>query len=291
MVYVALRYYAAFMLLSYGFAKIMGAQFTVLDSQLDEPLKHVSGFWLTWYYFGLSPVYSTIIAVVQIGGAALLCFRRTAFAGALILLPVMANIVLIDAYVIQWRLSSGAFRNAVYVLAALLAVLGFHHDELSEIFWRRQKKVSASWGSAKWVPVARILLVLAMFAYTAHEAYWVANVNNRSPTPLDGAWQVAETIPANASLPRTIYFEYNRAYMCVFRMPDGRLETHDFRADTASHTLSINQQWLERGPSIFQGNWKRDGNALTLTGEWQGSSANPVTVRMTRENMPVKDHE
>lgn len=79
--YIALRYYAAFTLLGYGFAKIMGAQFTVLDSQLDQPLKYISGFWLTWYYFGYSPVYSTVIALVQIGGAGLLCFRRTALVG------------------------------------------------------------------------------------------------------------------------------------------------------------------------------------------------------------------
>ena len=47
--YLVARYYAAFTLLLYGFAKVMGAQFTVLDSQLATPLGDVSGFWLTWY--------------------------------------------------------------------------------------------------------------------------------------------------------------------------------------------------------------------------------------------------
>jgi hypothetical protein len=97
-IYLALRFYAAFTLLGYGFAKVMGAQFTVLDSQLAKPMGEVSGFWLTWYYFGYSPVYSAIVAGAQILGAILLCFRRTAFLGTLLLIPVMVNIVGIDLY-------------------------------------------------------------------------------------------------------------------------------------------------------------------------------------------------
>jgi len=41
------RYGAALVLLVYGFAKINGSQFTILDSELDKPLGQVSGFWLT----------------------------------------------------------------------------------------------------------------------------------------------------------------------------------------------------------------------------------------------------
>ena len=53
------RYGAALVLLVYGFAKINGSQFTILDSELDKPMGRVSGFWLTWYYFGYSKeIYS-----------------------------------------------------------------------------------------------------------------------------------------------------------------------------------------------------------------------------------------
>src|ERR1700733_1350506 len=37
-----------------------------------------------------------------------------------------------------------------------------------------------------------------------------------------------------AETPSWIYFEYNRAYMAVFRCADGRSETDDFRVDDAS---------------------------------------------------------
>jgi len=71
------RYGAALVLLVYGFAKINGSQFTILDSELDKPLGQVSGFWLTWYYFGFSKFYGNFLALAQIGGAVLLTFPRT----------------------------------------------------------------------------------------------------------------------------------------------------------------------------------------------------------------------
>ena|ERR1035438_1263829 len=92
------RYAAALVILIYAFAKLNGSQFTILDSELDKPMGHVSGFWLTWYYFGFSPFYGTFLALVQIAGALFLTFRRTALLGACILAPMLANIILIDIF-------------------------------------------------------------------------------------------------------------------------------------------------------------------------------------------------
>jgi hypothetical protein len=66
------RWFAAVVSIFYGFARLNGSQFTVLDSELARPMGDVSGFWLTWYYFGYSAFYGAIIALVQIGGGILL---------------------------------------------------------------------------------------------------------------------------------------------------------------------------------------------------------------------------
>ena len=92
------RWIAAALCFVYGFAKINGSQFTILDSELTRPLGEVSGFWLTWYYFGYSPVYGTFLALAQIGAGILIIVPRTALAGALLLLPMVANILLIDLF-------------------------------------------------------------------------------------------------------------------------------------------------------------------------------------------------
>ena len=70
----------------------------MLDSELTKPLGQVSGFWLTWYYFGYSAVYGTLIALLQVAAGVLLIVPRTALLGALLLLPIATNIVLIDVF-------------------------------------------------------------------------------------------------------------------------------------------------------------------------------------------------
>ena len=282
-VYTGLCYYAAYTLMGYGFAKVMGAQFTVLDSELDRPMGQVSGFWLTWYYFGYSPIYSGIVAGAQIGGAVLLCFRRTALVGVLILLPVMVNIVAIDLWVMHWHWSNDALRNAVYVLTALLCILAFQAKDIFE-FVMRQGTAMVPLGRWRWgLAAAQIVLVCGMIAYTAREMRWIANVNNRAPTPIDGAWRVTDVQPVTEGVPKRIYFEYNRAYMCVFLMPDGTTESHDFRTDPSSRSINISRHWLTPGSEIFQGSWERDGNLLRLSGKWKGSV--PLVLVLNREQM------
>src|SRR4051794_28224740 len=87
------RWLGAVICFVYGFAKINGSQFTVLDSELARPLGDVSGFWLTWYYFGYSAFYGNLLGIVQIVSGVLLVVPRTSLLGALLLLPVVSNII------------------------------------------------------------------------------------------------------------------------------------------------------------------------------------------------------
>ena len=89
-----------------------------------------------------------------------------------------------------------------------------------------------------------------MIAYTAHEGYWLANVNNRAPTPIDGAWEVQG--PHDSDVPAWIFFEYNRAYMAVFQFADDSSESLDFRVNDASSTLDIGGEWLTPGTDILK---------------------------------------
>ena len=287
-VYLLARYYAAYTLLGYGFAKVMGAQFTVLDSQLARPMGDVSGFWLTWYYFGYSATYSSLVAWAQIVGAVLLCFRRTALAGALILLPVMVNVVGIDLWVIRFPFDSGALRNAIFVLAALLFILAFHSRELLRLLKSRRDDL-ALLKAPRWSFLIALLVTTGMVAYTAHQADWLANVNNRDPSPIDGAWHVSSAQPNDATIPDWIYFEYNRAYMVVFHFANGTTETHDFRVNPESKTLKIANGWLTSGSEIFDGHWNRSGDTMVVSGMWHKTT--PLNVTLKRKQMPVKDHQ
>ena len=269
-----IRFAAATVLFVYGFAKINGSQFTILDSELDKQMGQVSGFWLTWYYFGYSQVYGTVIALVQIVGALLLTFRRTALLGACVLAPVLGNIILID---ICYGVDPGAALVAVLLLIATISVIAPRWKDLNNLFlpsWPKISNASRSPVAVKWL--IRFSMLAAAFAFT----YWIANFNNRAPTPIDGAWDVVKVVPDSAAgqVPTTIYFEYNRAHMTVFKLKDGAYRTHHFEVQGNDGGVTLWEQWLRKGAEIFSGHYTLEGPSLRLSGRWQNIGALELTL-------------
>jgi len=246
------RWIAATICILYGFAKLNGSQFTVLDSQLTKPLGEVSGFWLTWHYFGYSTTYGTMLALIQIAGGILLVVPRTALAAALLLLPVAANIVLIDVF---YGVDFGGTFAAIILLSCLCVVVAPFVPRLRSAFLLTT--LPARPRTSAIVVLSAILI--GAFAFT----WWVANSNNRFPTSIDGVWSVVSQTDGRAAKRRWqfVFFEYNRAYMAVFRATDGPDETHHFEIDSTG-TVRVWERWLTKGQLIMEGR-------LTSLGEIQ----------------------
>ncbi len=249
----AVRWVAATLLIVYGFAKLNGSQFTVLDSEVTKPLGQVSGFWLTWYYFGYSPFYGSFIALVQIVGGMLLAWPRTAIVAALVLAPVVLNIILID---ICFGIDPGATVVALVILACLIGVIAPHT--------RRLKAVVLLETSSRR-PVLRLvalaLIVVGAFAFT----WWVANYNNRQPTRIDGIWSVVpRPDDGTGSAWRQVFFERNRAHLVIFRAADDTDEQHHFEVDQAG-VVRIWETWLTKGALIMEGQVASDGRLQLQT--------------------------
>ena len=254
------RWLAAVLMITYGFAKLNGSQFTVLDSEITKPMGEVSGFWLTWYYFGFSTVYGTVIALVEIGGGLLLAWPRTSLAGALVLLPVVANIILMDIL-----FGIGALPASVAILVCLIIVIRPHARRLT-------RTVLLDVDSSRRSVAVRRAAVVAVLAAAWGFTYWAANHNNRNPTPIDGVWAVED---GGGPLER-VFFEYNRAGMAVFRFEDADA-VHHFEVDTDGQ-VRVWEEWLEKGPLIYKGEivgpgrielrGMGDGSRIILLREW-----------------------
>lgn len=229
------RWLAAVLMITYGFAKLTGSQFTVLDSELSKPMGEVSGFWLTWYYFGSSTIYGTVIALVEIGGGLLLVWPRTALIGALVLLPVVGNIILMDIL-----FGIGALPASVTVLICLLIIVRPHARRLA-------KTVLLDFEPSRRAVAVRGIVVAGVLAGAWGVTYWLANHNNRNPTPIDGVWAVEY---GGGTLER-VFFEYNRAAMAVFRFEDGDA-VHHFEVD-ADDQVRVWKEWKDKGPLIYEG--------------------------------------
>ncbi|WP_440071628.1 hypothetical protein [Streptosporangium sp. OZ121] len=261
--YPICRWTVTVILLQYGFAKLFGAQFTVLDSELDKPMGTVSGFWLTWYYFGYSPLFGNLIALLQIGFGLALAFRRTTLLGAVGAAPLLAGITVLN---VSYGIAYDALVIALIGACCASYLLWKHRRELAAVFWDGQNRVAPRSRRTRpwWVHAVLVALLLAI---PASCSYYVANYNNRSPTPLDGTWDVtAGTFrPSGLSGPaERVYFEHNRAHQLVLRSGQTR-QTHHFEVDPVTATIGIWRTWLSKGEQLLSGRYDLTDDRLVVT--------------------------
>ncbi len=88
------RLFLAITFLCYGLLKVLGGQFLYGGFLLDS--RSVDGPTMVWAFYGYSPVYGRLIGVAELLAGALLLVPRTRTLGALLLLPIAANITVLD---------------------------------------------------------------------------------------------------------------------------------------------------------------------------------------------------
>ena len=94
---VSVRYYLAVVLLSYGFIKVFKVQFPFPHlERLITPYGESSPMGLLWAFMGYSTPYTVFAGLGEVLGGALLFFRRTTTLGALVVIGVMSNVVMLN---------------------------------------------------------------------------------------------------------------------------------------------------------------------------------------------------
>ncbi len=116
------RYFICLLMLIYGLVKVFQGQFYTDYYWKDTPLAQLSGMELVWSFYSYSPIYETILGIIEVTVGLLVFFKRTTKLGVLLFLPVMANLVLINIV-----FSVGALGSAFPLFAAgiLLFIINF----------------------------------------------------------------------------------------------------------------------------------------------------------------------
>jgi hypothetical protein len=157
-----LRYLSSFLILTYAIRKLIGSgQFGLAQALSTRPVGTLSGFELTWYYYGYSHAYGLILGLTQAVGGILLLFRRTALLGAAVLIPVMANILMINVF---FTIAVGAEIVAALVLISCLLMLWQERQRLTSVFWSDQRLSTALGDSAEKMAVVLIAVLLLVEA-------------------------------------------------------------------------------------------------------------------------------
>jgi hypothetical protein len=162
--YNVVRYGIAFNLTTFACKKFFGLQLTAASDISDVPLNQQSGETLTWYYFSYSHTFAFILALLQLGGAMLLLFRRTLLLGSVILFPLMLNITLINIF---YDLNLGALLQSLILTAGLIFILLLHYERLLLFFIKPQPDSFApTGGSLKSKNLIRLSMIAVALLYS-----------------------------------------------------------------------------------------------------------------------------
>lgn len=277
-----MRYGIAFDLAMFGFQKIFHLQFTTPLGMLDEPYSSFSGQWLTWSYFGHSYGFAFTIGASQIVGSMLLLFNRTRLLGAVFLLPVMLNIILIDYF---YELDLGVLIHALILLAGLIYLLLLDYQRLVAFF--------IQYRGTDAVQVNRVVKLAGRMSILVLPLLIIATYGSPDKHPgMTGKYAVTDlrinnvpkmTETCSDSLLTTVYFDI--ANDCVFKF--NSLERRMFGSyDLQEGNGQIHITWYHppnaRGTS-FDGVVKRNNETeIELVGRFQNDS---MRVKLQRQEL------
>ena len=127
-----IRYGVAFDLAEFGWAKVCHRQLVMSLYQLDLPYRSLTPTQLFWLFYSQSYLFGCILGGLQIVGAMLLLFRRTRLVGVFVLLPLLANILLMDIF---YQIGDSVVVHASIMMLGLLYLLFIEFDRLKAFFF------------------------------------------------------------------------------------------------------------------------------------------------------------
>ena len=147
---LSLRWYLAYYMIDYGIDKMTGDQFGHRSIEiLNTPLKDVDKFNLAWQLFGMDKSFDIVVGITQIIGAILIAINRTALVGALLLLPILGQIFLIDvAFTTDVFGASLPIRIGCMIFSDLLILL-YYKDRMI-LVWNTLTQGTTTRFTYKW---------------------------------------------------------------------------------------------------------------------------------------------
>ncbi len=277
-----IRFWLAFMIAGYGFAKVLKTQFQVPEYIKDIPMGEQHPFWLTWNYFGFSREYALLLAAVEVGGSILLLFRRTRLLGASILFPAMANIVLINKY---YYISPAAYTAALFFTLGLAYLLLLDFEKIKTCFFSLGQEFTRYNFTGS---ILKNILRVATLSLSFGLIWLYANDHTPNTTFLKGVWLVdslkynkepALQPNASDSLLSRLYFEHKRGGETILEYNSHhRREYTHYRLSENEDSLYLRTDQRTLPFKIY----KSEGKKLELGGIYGGDTIS-IHLKKIRE--------
>ena len=252
---VYVRYVLATAMLGYGMAKVFKSQFPIPSAfRLLEPYGDSSPMALLWTFMGFSTPYTVFAGLAESIGGVLLFSRRTLALGALVVLAVMANVVMLNfSYDVPVKLYS----VHLWLMAAF--VLLPDARRLADVFILNRPTEALVLAPTGRAPAARMrvaakLAFIGFLVYSSiREGYttWKTYGDGAPRDPLDGAYEVeqftanhVELLPVMTNSHRWRKVGISTYGRLVVRMMDDSMLRFQLERDSVSRLLTI---WPDTG--------------------------------------------
>jgi hypothetical protein len=289
---VYLRLAVGTIALSYGFAKIFQGQFVPPGAwQLTKTYGDSSPMNLLWTFMGFSRPYTMFAGLMEAIPGALLFFRRTTYAGALLLIAVMGNVVILNlCYDVPVKLYS----FHIWLMCVFLAAPAIPRL-VSALFLDRPVPPPEESPRLFTAPRARIAaaslytLLVGALAFQTVYPQWQRHVEmtNLPPaaTVVRDLFDVEEMSVNGEVLSQADATRWSRTWirarMVRIYWPDGRSEGYLSSAEIAG-PMTLDLRLTTDAPDRRRARLelRHDGDHLVLEGEFEGKKVRVGLARV-----------
>jgi hypothetical protein len=276
------RYILGLFMVFYGVPKLLGNFFDYQLSALDSKMADVSEFELAWFFYGKNRWQELFGGIMEFIPGLLLLRRRTYYIAALILLPVTAQVFLLNFF---FKIGGITFPAATILLACNLYIIYSQKEKIGQFFRSlnfdhykiaTDKQLTV----IKWFRRAGILLVVLVLLLKIRPLFF-KSAYQKTYENLVGVYTLQEMkknnnafLPANDSpYYKDLYIEKQDRWNMLRRF-DNRTEAFLLKINTKNDSIAL---YINKGGTgdnsdiidslnVLKGIYKLKGNNLIIKG-------------------------
>ena len=251
---VWVRYFLAYTMFLFGFNKVFDAQFPFPDMDiLLQSYGESTPRRLAWTFMGYSYSYSFFTGLGEVLGGFLLLFRKTTTLGALLVMAVMSNVVMMNfSFGIMVKVFSA---HLMFMAIFLLAkdgnrLINFFILNKPVLAIYLEPPFNIPWKKKAWI-IGKVLVILYLLIPQINNGYRAERgVGDKAPKhPLSGIYNVETFVRNNENvvLLQTDTIRWKQLIIsgkkgnarAAVKMMNDSLQYYAFRADTVLKNITL----------------------------------------------------
>ncbi|MBV8201456.1 MAG: hypothetical protein JOZ15_12610 [Acidobacteria bacterium] len=273
---IYVRYALGSILLGYGMAKVINVQFPFPSpDRLMQPFGESSPMGLLWTFMGVSTPYTVFAGAMEVLGGVLLFFRRTTTLGALVVVAVMSNVVMLnlcyDVPVKQYSMHLLAMAGFLLLpdLRRLANVLVLNRPaapaNLAPLWTARWARISALAASV-------LYLGFLLFTNIQENLEYASQIGpGTSRPPIYGTFEVEEFVRNGRTLPPLL------------------TDASRWRRLTVTYAMVLSVRWMDGSLHRFKTQYAPAKHSVAFSA-WEPKKGAPSDQGAFSYSLPDKDH-